>query len=201
MEQNNVINPADTHIPPGNSTLHSSITDGHKLYAFILPTLVALLQVQTAGNITSPSQVHPVTTEACVFGLLGYYLAFRASRLFTQHATKLSIAMAAFGSFSSASLVTLLLPHSWWHTRYIFYFLLVLIELHPLLTLLYDRCVRRMWSMISNCGPRCSALRNLITVTIAAISNVFFSNFLHRNAITTTIVTTTATAPATATIV
>ena len=116
----------------------------HKIFAFIIPTLLGLLQIQSAGGITiSLFQIHPVTTTACVFCLLGYYLVFMAWLRLPQYATQFSIAMAAFGSFSLASLVTLLLPHSWWHVRYTFYALLAVVELHQLLAILYNRYVRR----------------------------------------------------------
>ena len=86
----------------GNFASHSFITRLHKIYAFILPALLALLQIQGTGNTTSQFQVHPLITGASVFGVLGYFLA---SLRLPQYATKLSIAMAAFGSFSVACLV------------------------------------------------------------------------------------------------
>ena len=127
-----------------NFSPDSYIDHLHRIYAFILPSvLLDLLQIQSAGNTTSLFQVHPLTAGASVFGMLGYYLAFTAWLRLPQYASQLSIAMAAFGSFSLASLVTLLLPHSWWHVRYTFYVLLAVVELHQLLIVLYDRLVRR----------------------------------------------------------
>lgn len=127
---------------------HDSFTkQRHKIYAFTLPTLLSFLQVQSAGNTASPFQLHPLTTKASVFGILCYYLTFRAWLCFPLYATQLSIAMALFGSFSLASLVSLLLSDSWWHIKYMFYFLLVVVELHQMVTLitLCDKyCVKRL---------------------------------------------------------
>ncbi|KAK7340127.1 hypothetical protein VNO77_20821 [Canavalia gladiata] len=122
----------------------SFTTHRHKIYAFTLPTLLGFLQVQSSGNTTSPFQLHPVTTKASVFGILGYYLAFRAWLCLPSYATQLSIAMAIFASFSLASLVSLLLCDSWWHIKLIFYVLLVVVELHQVFTIFCDKCVRRL---------------------------------------------------------
>ncbi|RDX87260.1 hypothetical protein CR513_31300, partial [Mucuna pruriens] len=104
----------------------------HKIYAFTLSTLLCFLQVQTSGNTTSPFQVHPATTKASVFGILCYYLAFRAWLCWPLYATQLSFAMALFGSFSLASLVSLLFSDSWWCIKYVVYVLLVVVELHQM---------------------------------------------------------------------
>ncbi|KAK8466365.1 hypothetical protein PHAVU_008G075150 [Phaseolus vulgaris] len=112
---------------------HNSFTkQRHKIYAFTLPTLLCFLQVQTSGATTSPFQLHPLTAKACVCGILGYYLAFRACLFLPSYASQLSIAMAAFGSFSLASLVSLLFSDSWWHVKCMFYVLLVVVELHEI---------------------------------------------------------------------
>lgn len=104
---------------------HDSFTkQRHKIYAFTLPTLLSFLQVQSAGNTASPFQLHPLTTKASVFGILCYYLTFRAWLCFPLYATQLSFVMALFGSFSFASLVSLLFSDSWWHIKYMFYVLL-----------------------------------------------------------------------------
>ncbi|KAL2330440.1 hypothetical protein Fmac_018021 [Flemingia macrophylla] len=117
---------------------HDSFTkQRHKIYAFTLPILLCFLQVQSLGNTTSPFQVHPMTTKACVFGILGYYLAFRAWLCLSLYATQLSIVMAVFGSFSLASLVSLLFSDSWWHIKYVLYVLLVAVELHQIVTILF----------------------------------------------------------------
>ena len=63
----------------GNFAHDSFIIARHKIFAFTIPTLLGLLQIQRAGGITiSPFQIQPVTTTACVFSLLGYYLVFVA---------------------------------------------------------------------------------------------------------------------------
>lgn len=139
-----------THVSLVCNVAHDSfITHRHKIYAFTLPTLLAFLQVQN-NTAYSPFQVHPVTTRACVFGILGYYLAFRACLCLPLYATHLSIAMTIFGSFSLASLVSLLLSDSWWHIKYIFYMLLAGVELYQIIiiiiimvTLLCDKSGRR----------------------------------------------------------
>ncbi|CAJ1814918.1 unnamed protein product [Sphenostylis stenocarpa] len=110
---------------------HNSFTKKrHKIYAFTLPTLLCFLQVQTSGSSTSPFQVHPLTIKACMCGILGYYMSFRAWLFLPAYATQLSIAMKAFGSFSLASLVSILFSDSWWHFKCMFYVLLVVLELH-----------------------------------------------------------------------
>ena len=65
----------------------SFVTHRHKIYAFTLPALLGLLQIQSAGNTISPFQIHPMTTKASVFGILGYYLAFRAWLCLPLYAT------------------------------------------------------------------------------------------------------------------
>nr|KYP64277.1 hypothetical protein KK1_018869 [Cajanus cajan] len=128
---------------------HDSFTkQRHTIYAFTLATLLCFLQVQSIGNTASPFQVHPMITKACVFGILCYYLAFRAWLCLPLYAAQLSTVMAVFGSFSLASLVSLLFCDSWWHIKYMFYVLLVMVELHQLVTVLlykYDKyCVKRL---------------------------------------------------------
>ncbi|KAL1360240.1 hypothetical protein AAHE18_04G163800 [Arachis hypogaea] len=115
----------------------------HKIYAFILFALLAFLQIQNTGSTPSPFHDHPVTTQACFLAIFCYFLAFMASLRLPQYSSQLSTAMAAFGSFSSATLVTLLIPESWWNFRYVFYVLVGMVELHPLLTVLYDRYILR----------------------------------------------------------
>ena len=41
--------------------------------------------------------------------------------------------MGVYGSHSVATLVSLLLPHSWWHLKFIFYVILVVVEMDPVL--------------------------------------------------------------------
>ncbi|AES79954.1 hypothetical protein MtrunA17_Chr7g0245971 [Medicago truncatula] len=127
-----------------NQTHYSFTTHRHKIYAFTFPTLLGFLQVQTAGNNTiSPFQVHPLTTKVCLFGILGYYLSFRAWICWPSYANHFSIIMTIFGSFSLASLVSMLLSDSCWYIKYLFYILLVVVELHQMVKILYDKCVRR----------------------------------------------------------
>ncbi|QHO39383.1 hypothetical protein HN51_005607 [Arachis hypogaea] len=77
----------------------------HKIYAFILFALLAFLQIQNTGSTPSPFHDHPVTTQACFLAIFCYFLAFMASLRLPQYSSQLSTAMAAFGSFSSATLV------------------------------------------------------------------------------------------------
>ena len=58
-------------IAAGTFAHDSFITQRHKIYAFTLPTLLSLLQLQSAGNTISPFQIHPMT-KASLFGTLGY---------------------------------------------------------------------------------------------------------------------------------
>jgi len=128
---------------------HNSFTkQRHKVYAFTLSTLLGFLQVQTSCSTTPPFQVHPLTAKACVCGILGYCLAFRACLFLPSYASQLSIAMAAFGSFSLASLVSLLFSDSWWHLKCMFYVLLVAVELHEIVTVAVfmhgKHCLKRL---------------------------------------------------------
>jgi len=129
--------------PPCNFVHNSFTKQRHKIYAFTLPTLLCFLQLQT-----SPFQVYPFTTKACVCGILGYSLAFRACLFLPSYASQLNIAMAAFRSFSLASLVSLLFSDSWWLVKCIFYVLLVVVELHEMVMvsvfLHENNCLKRL---------------------------------------------------------
>ena len=123
----------------GNFARDSFIAHRHKFYAFTLFAFLALLQIQSAGNTTSPFKVHPVTITTCVFGILAYYLASRARQCLPLYTTQINIAMTIFGSLFLACSVTLLVPDSWWHIKYIFYILLGVVELHQVVTVIYDK--------------------------------------------------------------
>ena len=147
----------------GNFAHDSFVTRRHKIYAFTVLTILALLQIQSAGNTISPFQVHPLTTKASVFGILGYCVAYRAWQCLPLYATQLNIAMAVFGSFSLASLVSLVLPHSWWPIKYIFYFLIVLVELYVVVAILYNKYVRRL--ILSRRSWRTNSAVHLLPLT------------------------------------
>ena len=148
----------------GNFARDSFFTHRHKFYAFTLFAFLALLQIQSAGITTSPFKLHPVITTACVFGILAYYLALRAQQCLPLYATHLNIAMGVLVSFSLASMVTLLVPDSWWHTKYIFYVLLVVLEFHQVVTILCDKYVQRIISTMKRSWPPNSA-RPLLPLT------------------------------------
>ncbi|KAJ7962489.1 Glycosyltransferase [Quillaja saponaria] len=121
---------------------HSS-TDRHTIFAFMIATFLSYLQIKSTGqDDLSPFKVNPVTTMTSIISLLFYYLAFGAKLKYAAHAPqKLDIVMDVFGSLSMASLVSLLLPKSWWFIRYCLYVILLVGDLHQLLKILNDRHV------------------------------------------------------------
>lgn len=117
----------------------------HSILAFTIQTLLAFLQIQSIGtNQPSPFQAHPVTTTASVVCVLAYYLSFGAKLWLPTYAAQLGFAMSFLGSFSVASLGSLLLPHSLWRFRYILFVAVMVAEWHPELTRMYNRFVWRL---------------------------------------------------------
>ncbi|KAJ7962498.1 Glycosyltransferase [Quillaja saponaria] len=77
-----------------------------------------------------------------IISLLLYYLVFGVKLKFPTYAPQiLDIVMDVFGSLSMASLVSLLLPKSWWFIRYGSYVILLVGDLHQMLKILNDRQV------------------------------------------------------------
>ena len=146
-----------------NSAPDPFITPRHKIYAFTIFILLALLQIQSAGKTISPFEIHPLTTKASVLGILGYCVAFRACQCLPSYAAQLNIVMAVFGPFSLASLVTLFCPDSWWHIKYIFYVLLVLVELHQAIKILYSKYARRL--ILTRSSRRTNSATHLLPLT------------------------------------
>ncbi|MED6160170.1 hypothetical protein PIB30_048838 [Stylosanthes scabra] len=128
-------------LPHNNNNNNSSINMIHKIYACIITSLLAFLQIQTSSS-NSPFQVHPLITGASVLSIFGYYLAFVASLRLLRYATQLSMAMAVFRLFSIAWLVTLLIPE-WALVRYVFNGILAFLELHQVFMAIYERFIKR----------------------------------------------------------
>ena len=107
----------------------------HTIHVLIIPTLLAFLQIQSAGNNNEPSslEAHPFITVISVLSTLGYYFAFRAKSWFPTYSSLFGTLMGVSGSLSVASLVSLLLPHSWWHLKFIFYVILTVAEMDQIL--------------------------------------------------------------------
>ena len=114
----------------------------HSLISFTIPTLLGFLQLQTQGSQPSPFQVRPITASASVIGVLGYYLSSIAKRFLPSYASQLILVKSLLGSFSVASLASLLLPSSLWNLRFAFYVLLMVLEFHTQLRKIYDRFAR-----------------------------------------------------------
>ena len=118
-------------------------TSHHAALAFIIPILLGFLQIQSMGSQPSSFQTNPITTIASVICIVAYYLLFVASLRLPNYASQLGILMAAFGSLSVASLVSLLLPNSWRCGRYIVYVLILVAGLIQMARKVYDGCIHK----------------------------------------------------------
>ena len=99
--------------------------------AFTIASFLGFLQIDAVGS--------PIVSMAFILSLLGYYLAFRAKSRFPRYASQLAFLMTAFSSFSVASLLSLLLPNSWWPVKLII-FIVVFCELfYPKIKSLFDK--------------------------------------------------------------
>ncbi|KAL6322433.1 hypothetical protein AAG906_008088 [Vitis piasezkii] len=108
------------------------------LLTFILPVLLALLDLKFQNEPNSVFQAHPKTIKAAVASLLVFALAvgidftFHSSHLSRTCAAVLRTSIVCSGSLSLASLASLLFPDSWRPLIYLIYVLLSLGSLHRL---------------------------------------------------------------------
>ncbi|BFG22086.1 hypothetical protein CerSpe_083600 [Prunus speciosa] len=102
----------------------------HSILAFIVPVLVALIQIKFPGisMLSSPFETHRTTTMVAIASLLAYSSAAAARLRFpTYSPTNFRLAIMFCALLSIASLLSLLLPDSWHHVPYvifIFYYLI-----------------------------------------------------------------------------
>ncbi|CAL8121935.1 unnamed protein product [Prunus armeniaca] len=133
-----------------NSTMSYSIGyNHHDIFAFIIPTLLTLVQMRFPA--LDLFQTHPTAITVLLSSLLAYCFAFS----FGVHAYEWSrMAMLVFGSLSVASLLWLLFfPHY-------YSYLILCVLLLPVAVLGFDRVVRKLWLSIHQ---ELRAAQNLIS--------------------------------------
>ena len=121
------------YIPVSNNENHLRQDSLRRIMAFTIANFLAFLQIRTVGN--------PIISMACGFSLLGYYLAYRAKTRFPNYASQLAFLMAAFNSFTVASLPSLLLPKSGCLVTVITFIVLLCDLFYPKIKILFDKYV------------------------------------------------------------
>lgn len=107
-------------------------TSTHAILAFIVPILVAFIQIKFPGIsvLSSPFETHRNTTIVAIASLLAYCMAVGVSLRFPAWArsTWYRFSILFLGLLSVASLLSILLPDSWNHVPYIMYIIYVMGE-------------------------------------------------------------------------
>ncbi|KAK7349612.1 hypothetical protein VNO77_07106 [Canavalia gladiata] len=121
------------------------------IVSIIIPTLVGFVQIlsnnQNMIQLDFPFNEPSIgTTMTCIFSLVLYYLASRVRKsCFPYYTPEFGIVMDVSASICVASLVSLIVPHSWWLLRYLLYILLFLVELHHCLRGIFHKYFGRFF--------------------------------------------------------
>uniref|UniRef100_A0A2C9UK81 Uncharacterized protein n=1 Tax=Manihot esculenta TaxID=3983 RepID=A0A2C9UK81_MANES len=109
-------------------------TSLHAIFAFIVPVLVAFIDIKCQATTKSPFETHPITIKIAIACLLAYCIAYGfelafCARLSQANARICQVTVAIFGSFALASLASILFPDSA-QALYAFYTFLLVGELY-----------------------------------------------------------------------